>query len=259
MLLAIDVGNTQTVVGIFENAQNDTLIEHWRLSTVVDRTADEYALLIAQFLSLADMSLSDIKGIAYSSSVPQVTSEIRKAATRWIKAPLIVVEPGIKTGMPILYDNPKEVGADRITNSVAAFDRFGGPTIVVDLGTATTFDAISQKGEYLGGAITPGIQISMEALFSEAAALRSVELIEPKRVIGKSTVESLQSGAIFGFVAQVDGICEKFEEELGKCTVVATGGLATLITDLSKKVDHFDPWLTLHGLRIIFSRNMDLD
>jgi type III pantothenate kinase len=259
MLLAIDVGNTQTVVGIFESVDNDTLLEHWRLSTVTERTADEYALLIVQFLNLANLTLKDITGIAYSSSVPQVTSEIRQSSNRWLKVPLIVVEPGVKTGMPILYDNPKEVGADRITNAVAAYERFKGPTIVVDLGTATTFDAISKNGEYLGGAITPGIQISMEALFKEAAALRSVELVEPKRAIGKSTVESLQSGAIYGFVSQVDGICERFEEELGKSTVVATGGLAVLVTGLSKKIKFHDPWLTLHGLRIIFSRNISLD
>ncbi len=255
MLLTIDVGNTQTVIGLFKDS--DTLDIHWRLSTISERTADEYALLINELLSLNGLNILDIAGVAFSSSVPRVTAEMREMSKRWFKIPFITVEPGIKTGMPILYDNPKEVGADRITNAVAGFERFGGPLIVVDLGTATTFDAISAEGEYLGGAITPGIQISMDALFQEAAALRRVELIEPKRVIGKSTVESLQSGAIYGFVAQVDGLCQRFEQELGPSTVVATGGLAPLIAHLSSKVKHHDPWLTLHGLRIIFTRNVE--
>ena len=254
MLLTVDVGNTQTVIGLFEH-DTDKLIEHWRLSTVVERTADEYALLLTELLSLGDHDSKRISGMAFSSSVPRVTGEFRIMAGRWFKSHLVIVEPGIKTGMPILYDNPKEVGADRITNAVGAFERYGGPCIVVDMGTATTFDAISGAGEYLGGAITPGIQISMDALFSQAAALRRVELIEPKRVIGKSTVESLQSGALYGFVEQVDSICERFEVELGKSEIVATGGLAGLITPLSAKVNHHDPWLTLHGLRIIYDRN----
>ena len=169
-------------------------------------------------------------------------------------APLIV-EPGVRTGMPILYDNPKEVGADRIANAVGAYDLYGGPTIIVDFGTATTFDAVSAKGEYLGGAIVPGVEISLDALFERAAALRRVELAEPRNVIGRSTVESLQSGAVYGFTSQVDGMCERFRDELGPVTVVATGGLATLIAPLSRSIEHHEPWLTLHGLRLIYERN----
>jgi type III pantothenate kinase len=157
--------------------------------------------------------------------------------------------------MPILYDNPKEVGADRIANAVGAHDLFGGPCVVVDLGTATTFDAISSAGEYLGGAITPGVAISLDALFAHAAALRRVELVEPRSVIGKSTVESIQSGALYGFAGQVDGLCRRFAAELGECTVVATGGLSELISPYSEEIEYVEPWLTLHGLRIIFERN----
>jgi type III pantothenate kinase len=158
--------------------------------------------------------------------------------------------------MPILYDNPKEVGADRIADAVAAFELYGGPTIVIDFGTATTFEAVSEKGEYLGGAIIPGIEISLDALFGRAAALTRVELVEPRNVIGKNTVESIQAGAVYGFAAQVDGLCGRFQQELGPCTVVATGGLAGLITPLTESIDHHEPWLTLYGLRIIYDRNM---
>ncbi len=167
----------------------------------------------------------------------------------------LVVGPGIRTGMPIRYDDPKEVGADRIANAVGAFDLFGGPTVVVDFGTATTFDAISDKGEYLGGAIVPGIEISLDALFEKAAGLRRVELIAPRNVVGRSTAESIQSGAIYGFAAQVDGIVERLEVELGTSSVVATGGLANLIAPHSRKIAHHEPWLTLHGLRLIYERN----
>ena len=163
--------------------------------------------------------------------------------------------PGIKSGMAILYDNPREVGADRIADAVGAHDLFGGPTIVVDLGTATTFDAINDKGEYLGGAIVPGVAISLDALFTQAAALRSVELLEPRSVIGRSTVESIQSGVLYGYAAQVDGMCERFERELGTATVVATGGLSSLIAPHTSRVQHVEPWLTLHGLRLIYERN----
>ena len=170
--------------------------------------------------------------------------------------PAVVLEPGVKSGMPILYDNPKEVGADRIANAVGAYDLFGGPCVVVDLGTATTFDAISEAGEYLGGAITPGVAISLDALFAHAAALRRVELVEPRSVIGKSTVESIQSGALYGFAGQVDGLCRRFAAVLGECTVVATGGLSELIAPYSDEIEYVEPWLTLHGLRIIFERNV---
>ncbi len=268
MLLAIDVGNTETVVGLFADDPNAEmgprdgseptgLAHHWRLSTVSERTADEHALLLTQLLDLDGLDIEDtITGIAVTSSVPSVTSHLRQMATRWFDVPSLVLEPGVKSGMPILYDNPKEVGADRIANAVGAYDLFGGPCIVVDLGTATTFDAISDKGEYLGGAITPGVAISLEALFAHAAALRRVELVAPRSVIGKSTVESIQSGALYGFAGQVDGLCRRFAGVLGESTVVATGGLSELIAPYSEEIEYVEPWLTLHGLRIIYQRNV---
>jgi type III pantothenate kinase len=272
MLLALDVGNTQTVVGLFAPAgagspargpgELPDLLHHWRLATVLERTADEYALLITELLRLVGLEFTGaapgagVDGIAVSSSVPEVTSAMREMAHVWFDVPLVVIEPGVRTGMPILYDNPKEVGADRVANAVGAIDLFGGPAIVVDLGTATTFDVISATGEYVGGAITPGIEISMDALFEHAAALRRVELVEPRNVIGKSTVESIQSGAIYGYTGLVDGMCRRIEQEIGPATIIATGGLARLITPLSEMVQHHEPWLTLHGLRLVFDRNV---
>jgi type III pantothenate kinase len=269
MLLAIDVGNTETVVGLFaddptveaatgprEGNEPAGLAHHWRLSTVAERTADEHALLLTQLLDLDGLDVgAAVTGIAVTSSVPLVTANLRQMVSRWFDVPSVVLEPGVRSGMPILYDNPKEVGADRIANAVGAYDLFGGPSIVVDLGTATTFDAISEGGEYLGGAIVPGVAISLDALFAQAAALRRVELVEPRSVIGKSTVESIQSGALFGFSAQVDGLCRRFREVLGESTVVATGGLSELIAPYSTEIEYVEPWLTLHGLRIIFERN----
>jgi type III pantothenate kinase len=289
MLLALDVGNTQTVIGVFAAADEPfgddpselgatpgrlgssrrgpgelpDLRHHWRLMTVPERTADEYALLLTELLRLVGLdfrteaAMQGIGGIAVSSSVPEVTMAMREMVHRWFPVPFVVIEPGVRTGMPILYDNPKEVGADRIANAVGAFDIYGGPAIVVDLGTATTFDAISGAGEYVGGAITPGIEISMEALFEHAAALRRVELVEPRHVIGKSTVESIQSGAIYGYTGLVDGMCRRIEQELGTSTIIATGGLAGLIAPLSEAIQHHEPWLTLHGLRLVFERNVD--
>jgi len=257
MLVAVDVGNTQTVIGLFQEGSKtpSSLIAHWRVATIADRTTDEHALLLYDLFRIANFDINKISGICFSSSVPEVTAQFRSITSKWFKVPLVIVGPGIKTGMPILYDNPKEVGADRITNAVAAFDRYKGPTIIVDLGTAITFDAVSQNGEYLGGAIFPGIETSTSALFSKAAALRKVELIEPRRVIGKSTVESIQAGTIFGFASLVDGMCERFEAELGSCTIIATGGSAPLVVPYSKKIKHFDPWLTLWGLKLIFEKN----
>jgi type III pantothenate kinase len=253
MLLAIDVGNTQHLIGLFEG---DELLDHWRIATNAERTSDEHFVLIAQFLDLHGFSPDeDVKGVVVSSVVPRVTAALRDMIERYFGFPALVLEPGIRTGMPILYDNPKEVGADRIANAIAAYERYGGPTIVVDFGTATTLDAISAKGEYLGGAIVPGIEISLDALVGRTAALRRVELVEPDRVIGRSTVESIQAGAVYGFTAQVDGLCRKFEGELGESTIVATGGLAELIAPLSEKIQHVEPWLTLHGLRMVYARN----
>jgi type III pantothenate kinase len=279
MLLAIDVGNTESVIGLYaltaaegaalppldagfgigaEDQPSRGLTHHWRLSTVPTRTPDEYAVLLTQLLDLEGLDIATtIDGIAVSSSVPAVTGELRQMASRWFNAvPCVVLGPGVKSGLPILYDNPKEVGADRVANAVAAYDLYGGPCVVVDLGTATTFDAISPTGEYLGGAITPGVAISMEALFQHAAALRRVELVAPRDVIGRSTVESIQSGALYGFAAQVDGLCRRFMAELGPSTVVATGGLSEVVAPYAEVIEHIEPWLTLHGLRIVFERNV---
>ncbi len=253
MLLTIDVGNTQTVLGLFDGVE---LTEHWRIATVAERTADELALLVKQFLTGSlDKEKPAITGVAISSGVPRVTAELREMAVAVFGFPALVIEPGVRTGMPILYDNPKEVGPDRIANAVAAYEQYGGPSIVVDFGTANTIEAISDKGEYLGGAIFPGIEISMDALFGRAAALRRVELVAPRQVIGKSTVESIQSGAVYGFSGQVDTLVRLFEKELGECTVIATGGLAEPILEFSTTIQHHEPWLTLQGLRIIFERN----
>ncbi|HEX5614998.1 MAG TPA: type III pantothenate kinase [Acidimicrobiia bacterium] len=253
MLLAIDAGNTQTVVGLFNGAE---LADHWRIATDAERTSDELALMIQQFLGFHGFSFTDnVTGVAISSGVPRVTAALREMTQRYFGFAALVLEPGVRTGIPVLYDNPKEVGADRIANAVGAFDIYGGPTIVVDFGTATTIEAISDKGEYLGGAIFPGIEISMDALFGRAAGLRRVELIAPKHVIGKSTVESIQSGSLYGFSAQVDGLVDRFEAELGPCTVIATGGLAEQIIPHTRTVQHYEPWLTLKGLRLIFERN----
>ncbi len=281
MLLAIDVGNTESVVGLYALSDEDHddadeaepagvgigvenhplrgLRYHWRLSSVPDRTPDEHAMLLTQLLDLEGLDIaSTVSGIAICSSVPSMTTGLRQTAQRWFaKVPCVVVGPGVKSGMPILYDDPREVGPDRIANAVGAFRLYGGPSLVVDMGTATTFEAISAAGEYLGGAITPGVSISLESLFQHAAALRRVELVEPRNVIGRSTAESIQSGVLYGFAAQVDGLCRRIKGELGQqATVVATGGLAELIAPYTETVDHVEPWLTLEGLRVVYERNV---
>ena len=280
MLLAIDVGNTESVIGLYalgdEEASADPssgvgvgigveshprrgLRYHWRLSSVPDRTPDEHAMLLTQLLDLEGLDVATaVTGIAICSSVPSMTTGLRQMASRWFASvPCVVVGPGVKSGMAILYDDPREVGPDRIANAIGAFHLYGGPSLVVDMGTATTFEAISAAGEYLGGAITPGVAISMEALFQHAAALRRVELVEPRSVIGRSTAESIQSGVIYGFAAQVDGLVRRIKGELSaKATVVATGGLSELIAPYSETVDHVEPWLTLEGLRVVYERNV---
>lgn len=272
MLLAIDVGNTETVVGLFADdvtaPLGDTgprdgneptgLAHHWRLSTVAERTADEHALLLTQLLDLDGLHIDDtVSGIAVTSSVPLVTANLRQMVARWFDVPAVVLEPGVKSGMPILYDNPREVGPDRIADAVGAYDLFGGPCIVVDLGTATTFEVISGAGEYMGGAIMPGIAVGLEALYQQAAALRRVELVEPRNVIGRTTAESIQSGTLYGSGVLVDGMCRLLQSELGTdATTVATGGLAELIAPYASAVEHVEPWLTLHGLRIVYERNV---
>jgi type III pantothenate kinase len=265
LLLAIDVGNTQTVIGLYGQEEGHPttgtgadrdLLDHWRIATSPQRTSDELALVIQEFLAFHGFSFDDdIDGVALCSSVPSITAAVREMTTRYFGFAAVVVEPGVKTGMPILIDNPREVGADRVADAVAAYDLYGGPTIVIDFGTATTMEAVSANGEYLGGAIMPGIEISLEALFSRAAALRKVELVEPRSVIGKNSVEAMQSGAIYGFAAQIDGMTERIKKELGAATVVATGGLATLMTPFASSIDELEPWLTLHGLRLIFEKN----
>jgi type III pantothenate kinase len=264
MLLAVDAGNTDTVIGLYDlnvtepQAADDGLLDHWRIATHAERTADEHAVMFQGFLAAKRHNwLDDVEGMVISSGVPRVTANLRNMAERYLDQQAVVLEPGTRTGVPIRYDNPKEVGADRIANAVAAFDLFGGPTIMVDFGTATTCDAISAEGEYLGGAIAPGVEISLDALFGRAAALRQVELAKPRSVLGRSTIESIQSGTVYGYAAQVDGLCARIEEELGTCTVVGTGGLAPLIAPFAEAVEHVEPWLTLHGLRLVHAMNVE--
>jgi type III pantothenate kinase len=253
VLLAIDCGNTQTVIGLFDGRD---LADHWRIATIAERTSDELALMFQQFLSFYGAHPDDrVSGMVIGSGVPRVTAALREMSERYFGLPAVVLEAGVRTGMPIFYDEPRNVGADRIANAIGAYDLYGGPTIIVDFGTANTVDAVSANGEYLGGAIFPGVEISLDALFSRAAMLRRVELVEPKNVIGKSTIEAIQSGAVYGYSGQIDALVDRFTEELGPCTVVATGGLAEVIVPHTRTVQHFEPWLTLQGLRIVFERN----
>jgi len=257
MLLAVDVGNSETVIGLFEDKPSGELVDHWRVSTLAERTSDEVALLVQEFLAFHGFSFdTDIAGVAVCSGVPRVTAALRDMTERYFGFPAVVLEAGVKTGMPILYDNPKEVAADRIANAVGALELYEPPLIVVDFSsTATIFDAISAKGEYLGGTIFPGVEVSLDALVGRAAMLRRVELVEPRSVIGRSVVESIQAGIVYGTVDAVDGIVTRFKKELGDCVVVATGGLAGLVGPLSTTIEHHEPWLTLHGLRTIFEKN----
>ncbi len=259
MLLAIDVGNTNTVLGVFDGAE---IIEHWRIATDPDRTADELAVVLRGLLTRSVIGAeSAITGVALCSTVPSVLHEMREMFRRYFDdVPAVIVEPGTKTGVPVRYDNPKEVGSDRITNAAAAVHLYGGPAIVVDFGTSTNFDAVSLRGEFVGGALAPGIEISVDALSRRAAQLLKVELARPARVIGKTTVEALQSGIIFGFAGQVEGIVTRMAGELApgdpdSVTIIATGGLAPLIIDEVRVIDAYEPWLTLIGLRLIYQRN----
>ncbi|HYT80117.1 MAG TPA: type III pantothenate kinase [Actinomycetota bacterium] len=258
MLLAIDVGNTQTVLGVFEG---DDLMWHWRIATQRERTADELALLFGGFLEHAGLSFTrQITGVVLASVVPDQTLALREMVRNYFHFQPVVVEPGIKTGISIQTDNPKEVGADRIVNALAAFAKYGGPCVVIDFGTAITYDAVSERGEYLGGAIAPGVQVSAAGLSRVADRLPRVEVVAPRSVIGKNTVEALQSGLLLGTASEVDGMVERMQKELGgHATVVATGGLADVIVALCQTVDHHEPWLTLEGLRLIFERNTARD
>ena len=250
MLLAIDVGNTQTVFGFFDG---DRLNRAWRVKTDARRTADEWAFLMRGLF----VNEPTPTGVALCSTVPAVLHEMRAVlATDYASATSVIVEPGTKTGVPVLTDNPREVGADRIVNTLAAHALFGGPCIVVDFGTSTNLDAVSANGEFLGGALAPGIEISLDALASRAAQLRKVELVRPRAAIGKNTVEALQSGALYGFAGQVDGLVRRISAELGEVTaVVATGGLASLVLAESQTITAHEPDLTLIGLRLIHDRN----
>jgi type III pantothenate kinase len=254
VLLAVNVGNTNTMVGVF---RADVLERHWRVSTEPERTADELAVLFGGLLEHAGLSFSSqITGVVISSVVPTSTGALRDMVNRYFNFPPVVVEPGTKTGIPILTDNPRELGADRVVNALAAYSRYGGPCIVIDFGTATTYDVVTDRGELLGGAIAPGVQTKNASLARETARLPLVELQTPRSVVGKNTVEAIQSALLYGSAAEADGIVDRMRKELGgSATVVATGGLAPLIVPHCQFVDEVDPWLTLEGLRLVFERN----
>jgi type III pantothenate kinase len=258
MLLTIDIGNTNMVLGIFDG---DQVIDHWRVATVPDRTADELAVVLHGLLRSRSFTEREITGIALCSTVPSVLHQMREMCQRYFGGlPTVIVEPGVKTGVPVRTDNPKEVGSDRIMNSLAAVHLYGGPAIVVDFGTSTNFDAVSARGEFVGGALAPGIEISVDALSRRAAQLLKVELTRPPRVVGKNTVEALQSGIIYGFAAQVEGIATRMAQELSPddpdaVTTIATGGLAPLVISEVSVIDVYEPWLTLIGLRLVYEKN----
>ncbi len=252
MLLTIDIGNTNTVLATFEG---DKIVHSWRIKTDARATADELALTYRGLLAADQVQIT---GVCACSTVPQALRELRWMLERnYAGLPTVIVEPGVRTGVQLAIDNPKEVGADRVVNTLAAYQLYGGPTIVVDFGTATNFDVISARGEFLGGAFAPGIEISIDALASRAAQLRKIEPVKPRSVIGKNTVECLQSGLIFGFAAQVDGMVRRMVDEIGPVNaVVATGGLASVVVDECATVTHHEPMLTLIGLRMVFEKNV---
>jgi type III pantothenate kinase len=260
MLMAIDVGNTQIVVGLFADDGGigaGSLEHHWRVATHPLYTADEFALQLSQLLALDGLTFGAVTGAAVSCVVPPLQMALREMAARRLAVPTVFVEPGVRTGMPVLVDNPRELGPDRVADAVAAFERYGGPTIVVDFGTATNFEVVSEKGEYIGGLLFPGLEVSMNALTERAAMLPRVDFARPRGILGKNTVEQLQAGVFYGFGSVVEGVCSRLKAEVGPATVVATGGLAPTVLEASAVIDHYEPWLTLYGLRSIYHRNRD--
>ncbi|MCL4458956.1 MAG: type III pantothenate kinase [Chloroflexi bacterium] len=256
MLLAIDIGNTNIVLGVYEGSE---LLAHWRIATEVHKLADEYAMLLGDLFAYAGLDMKAVNAVVVSSVVPPLTTTFHDLSQRYLGVGPLVVGPGIKTGVRIVSENPKEVGADRIVNALAAHRLYGGPAIIIDFGTATTFDAISRQGDYLGGAIAPGITISSESLFLHTAKLPRVELVRPKTAIGRNTVASMQSGIIFGYVGLVEGLIYRFRQELGECRVIATGGLAEIIAKETPLIQIVDPLLTLEGMRLIYEFNKESD
>jgi type III pantothenate kinase len=254
MLLAVDLGNTNVVLGLYEG---ERLVQTFRVATVRSRTEDEYAVLLQQLLSLRQLKSREVSAAIIASVVPQLTDVMVSAIRQAVGREPLIVGPGLKTGMPVLYDNPHDVGADRVVDAIAAYARYQGGVIVVDFGTATTFNCVSPKGEYLGGVIVPGVKVSLEGLMQSAAKLRPVELTAPPRVMGRNTTHALQSGVIHGYAAMVDGLVDRLVEELGfPCRVIATGGLASLIGKHARRIEELDPNLTLEGLRILYERHI---
>ena len=255
MLLAIDVGNTNVTLALFEG---DRLVADWRVTSHRERTADELAVELSQLFALRGFDLDVVTGVVISSVVPNLNPALIEASRRYLNCEPVMVGPGVKTSVRVRYENPKDVGADRIANALAAFSKYGGPVVVIDFGTAVTYDAISAEGDYLGGAIAPGVEISLDALVSHTAMLRRVEAVAPDSVIGRNTITSIQSGLIWGFVAQVEGMVERMIAELGgKATVIATGGQAGMVAGLTHVIQAVDPLLTLEGLRLIYLQNAD--